>query len=176
MNLINLIDENIYNLIMNLRNERITAVIMFISFLGSSISLIILSIAQIFLNKDKKDAKFITLNLIFIFLLNRLLKLIIARPRPSVLSLVQENGYSFPSGHAMVSMAFYGFIIYLINMNIKNKKIKYPIIIILTILIFLIGISRIYLGVHYATDIIGGFVIGFIYLLFFIKYVYKQKK
>lgn len=76
----------------------------------------------------------------------------------------------------MVAMGFYGFLIYLTYMNIKNKKIKYPLIIFLSILILLIGISRIYLGVHYATDIIGGFIIGIIYLTLYIKYLYKNKK
>ena len=91
------------------------------------------------------------------------------------MKLVKEGGYSFPSGHAMVSFGFYGFLIYLAYKKINNKKIKYPLIISLALLILLIGISRIYLGVHYATDIIGGFIIGFIYLIVFIKYFYNKK-
>ena len=57
---------------------------------------------------------------------------------------------------------------------VKNKKIKYPLIVFLSILILLIGISRIYLGAHYATDVIGGWIIGAVYLAFFIKYGYKK--
>lgn len=76
----------------------------------------------------------------------------------------------------MVAIGFYGFLIYLIYKKIENKKIKYPLIGLLTVLILLIGISRIYLGVHYATDVLGGFIIGFIYLTLFIKYMYKNKR
>ncbi len=176
MNLINIIDSNTYSIITKLMSNNVTAVMIFISYLGSAVVLICLTIALIILLKNKRDAKFITSNLVIVFLLNKILKLIIARPRPSVLRLVYEEGYSFPSGHAMVSMGFYGFLIYLAYKNIKNKKIKIPLIIFLSILILLIGVSRIYLGVHYATDIIGGFLIAIIYLILFIKFLYKNKK
>ena len=176
MNLINIIDSNTYSIITKLMSNNVTAVMIFISYLGSAVVLICLTIALIILLKNKRDAKFITSNLVIVFLLNKILKLIIERPRPSVLRLVYEEGYSFPSGHAMVSMGFYGFLIYLAYKNIKNKKIKIPLIIFLSILILLIGVSRIHLGVHYATDIIGGFLIAIIYLGLFIKFLYKNKK
>lgn len=176
MNLINNIDNTTYNLLSSIMSTNTTAVMLFISFLGSAITLIILSIGFILLLKNKKTSKYIVINLAIVFILNRILKLIVARPRPNVLRLAVEGGYSFPSGHAMVAMGFYGFLIYLIYIKVKNKKIKYPLIVFLSILILLIGISRIYLRVHYATDVIGGFIIGFIYLIFFIKYLYKNKK
>lgn len=175
MAIINTIDETVYNLIISLMSRNMTAVMIFISYLGSAITLITLTIALIILLKNKRDAKYIAINLIVVFLLNRILKLIIARPRPSVLRLVAEDGYSFPSGHAMVSMGFYGFLIYLIFTNIKNKKIKYSLVILLTLLILFIGISRIYLGAHYFTDVIGGFIIAVIYLIIFVKFLYKKQ-
>lgn len=173
--MINTIDNAIYEVIIKIMNSNITAIMIFISFLGSAITLITLSLASIFLVKDKKYSKLIILNLVLSFILNKILKLIIARPRPPRLRLVIENGYSFPSGHSMVSFAFYGFLIYLINKNIKNKKIKYPLIVLLSLLILLIGISRIYLGVHYVTDVLGGYIIGLIYLMVFIKILKKKK-
>lgn len=175
MNIIQLIDTNIYNLIISLMSLKTTAIMMFISYLGSATALIILCIAFILILKNRQNAKYIALNLILVFLLNRILKAIIARPRPNVLRLVYESGYSFPSGHAMVSMGFYGFLIYLTYINIKNNKIKYPLIIALSLLILFIGISRIYLGVHYATDVIGGIIIAILYLIIFIKFLYKSK-
>ena len=175
MNFISIIDETIYNLIIKMLNTNVTAVMMFISYLGSAVTLITLSIAFLLLFKNKKYPKFIILNLILVFILSRILKLIIARPRPQVLKLVLENGYSFPSGHSMISAAFYGLIIYFIWKNVKNTKLKYISCILLALLILLIGVSRIYLGVHYATDVIGGFIIGFIYLVVFIKYLYNRK-
>lgn len=173
--MINTIDNLIYEAIIKTMNFNITAIMIFISFLGSAITLITLALASIFLVKDKKYSKLIILNLALSFILNRILKLIIARPRPPRLRLVIENGYSFPSGHSMVSFAFYGFLIYLINKNLKNKKIKYSLIVLLSLLILLIGISRIYLGVHYVTDVLGGYIIGLIYLIVFIKILKKKK-
>ena len=175
MNIINSIDTNVYNLITRIMSTDITTMMIFISYLGSAVTLITLSIAFIFVLKNKKNAGYIVLNLTLVCLLNRILKTIVARPRPSVLRLVVEKGYSFPSGHAMVSMGFYGFLIYLVCVNIKNKKVKYPLIVLLGLLILSIGLSRIYLGVHYFTDVIGGFIIAIIYLVVFIKFIYKIK-
>lgn len=82
-----------------------------------------------------------------------------------------QVGYSFPSGHSMVSMAFYGFLIYLIYNNIKNKYIKWILICSLSILIILIGISRIYLGVHYTSDVLAGFLLSISYLVIYTRIV-----
>ena len=89
------------------------------------------------------------------------------RPRPIEFRIIDENGYSFPSGHSMVSAAFYGFLIYLIYKNIKNKYLKWGLITILSLLIIFIGISRIYLGVHYTSDVLAGFLISISYLIIF---------
>lgn len=100
-------------------------------------------------------------------MLNLVLKNIVERPRPIGYRLIDETGYSFPSGHSMISTAFYGLIIYLIWKNVRNTKLKYISCILLALLILLIGISRIYLGVHYASDVIGGFTISIAYLIIF---------
>ena len=173
MNFINNLDDKIYNALFSIQSQGLTGTMISISFCASTITLIGLVIALIFLLKEKKYSRFIALNLLVSFLLNRLLKIIFRRQRPGRIQFVTEKGYSFPSGHAMISFAFYGFIIYLIYKNVKNKKIKNTAIILLSLLIFLIGISRIYLGVHYVTDVLGGFVFGAIYLFVFIKYVYN---
>lgn len=176
MTAINNLDDLIYNLIIKIQNTQTTGIMIFISFLASAITLILLSILFGILLKNKKYVKFIMLNLVLSFVTNRILKLIIRRPRPQRIQIMPEKGFSFPSGHAMVAFAYYGFLIYLIHKNIKNKKIKYPLIVFLSLLILLIGISRIYLGVHYVTDVLGGFVFGLIYLILFIKYVYNRKR
>ncbi len=176
MTAINNLDNQIYNLLRSIENANITCIMIFISYMGSAIALVVLSIGLYILIKNKKNSKFIVLNLILSYFLNETLKLIIRRQRPPRLQIIAENGYSFPSGHSMISFAYYGFLIYLVNKNIKNKKIKTPLIVFLSLLILVIGISRIYLGVHYVTDVIGGFVFGFIYLFLLIKYVYNYKK
>ena len=100
-------------------------------------------------------------------MLNLMLKNIVERPRPIGYRLIDETGYSFPSGHSMISAAFYGLIIYFIWKNVKNKKLKYISCALLGLLIAFIGISRIYLGVHYASDVLGGFIISIAYLIIF---------
>lgn len=172
--MINAIDETIYNLIFKLLSTPTTFIMTFISHLGSATILILICIILYILLKDKKMALIIMLNLAIVYLLNVIIKMIIARPRPDILRLVYETGYSFPSGHAMVATGFYGFLIYIANKKIKNKALRRCITFLLTLLIFLIGISRIYLGVHYATDIIGAFMIGIIYLVIFINILKKN--
>jgi len=167
--MINFIDTGIYNLLLKTQSVSMTVFMTFMSYLGSATILITLTIAILIFAKNKKSASKIAINLVLVFILNRILKVIFRRERPSVLRIAEEIGYSFPSGHAMVSIGYYGYIIYLVYKHVKNKKARNIIIGLLTLLILLIGISRIYLGVHYATDIIGAYIIGLIYLYIFIK-------
>lgn len=95
------------------------------------------------------------------FILNTILKLLFARQRPDILRLVSETSYSFPSGHAMVNMSLYAILSIYAYKLIKNKKVKWGSIISMSLLIAIIGFTRIYLGVHYAGDIIGGWLLGF---------------
>lgn len=110
---------------------------------------------------------------------NLLLKNIFDRPRPVLEQMVDVSGFSFPSGHAMFSLSFYGLLIYIVWRHVANKTIRFLITGVLTLLIFLIGISRIYLGVHYASDVFAGFAAGFIWLvvsLLIIDFVEKHIK
>ena len=100
------------------------------------------------IKKKKWIGSLIWINLTCSALLNHIFKKIVQRPRPTGYRLIEEDGYSFPSGHSMISAAFYGFFIYLIFKNVKNKYLKWGSISLLSILICLIGTSRIYLGVH----------------------------
>lgn len=141
---------------------------------GGVIGLIILAIVVstiLIIKKKTLMGILIWVNLACSGLLNQILKRIVQRPRPTEYRLIEENGYSFPSGHSMVSAAFYGFFIYLIFKNVKNKYIKWSSISFLSLLIILIGISRIYLGVHYTSDVMAGFVISISYLVIFTSIV-----
>ena len=83
--------------------------------------------------------------------------------------IIEENGYSYPSGHSMIAVGFYGFILYLIwQMNI-SKSLKYTLSSLMVIFILLIGISRIYLGVHFPSDVIGGYSISLCFLIVYIS-------
>lgn len=100
-------------------------------------------------------------------LLNIFIKNIVARERPSIFIEANAEGYSFPSGHAMISMVCYGLLMYLLIK--KVPKWGNIIQVFFALLIFLIGISRFVINVHYLTDVISGFVIGFVVLLGFIN-------
>ena len=145
----------------------------FITNFGGAIFLILTAIVLIILIKNKKIGLAILLNLTIITILNQLLKRILQRPRPTEYRIIEETGYSFPSGHSMVSMAFYGYLIYLIYKYVKNKYIKWISFALLSILIGTIGISRIYLGVHYTSDVLGGFLISVSYLIIYVSAVNK---
>lgn len=168
------IDTIIYKIVVqNMRNDNLTNIFKIITNLGSAYSLIFIAIMSFLVIKDKRISISISVNLIISTLLNFGLKNLIERPRPIGYRLIDEKGYSFPSGHSMVSMAFYGLIIYFIWKNIENKKIRNLACTLLGILIILIGTSRIYLGVHYASDVIAGFLISIIYLIVFTT-IYKN--
>ena len=150
-----------------------TPIAKFITNFGGAIILIGLAFTLFIFIKNKKIGVSIISNLAIITLLNQLLKRIVQRPRPTEFRIVEESGYSFPSGHSMVSMAFYGYLIYLIYKHVKNKYLKWISIILLSILICSIGISRSYLGVHYTSDVLGGFFISISYLIIYISAVNK---
>jgi len=97
-------------------------------------------------------------------LCNSILKAILQKPRPPF-PLVAETSYSFPSGHAIISTAFYGFLIYFVFLSLKSKLLKFLVIFAGVIFIFLIGFSRIYLTVHYYSDVLAGFTLGITWLL-----------
>ncbi len=148
--------------------KEITPIMKIVTFFGGATCLIGLTLVLFITIKNKKIGLLIGTNLIVITILNQIFKFILQRPRPTENRIINENGYSFPSGHSMISMAFYGFLIYLIYKYVKNKKLKYISITLISILIIFIGISRIYLGVHYTSDVLAGFLFSISYLIIFI--------
>ena len=150
-----------------------TPIAKFITNFRGAVFLISLTAILFILIKNKKIGFSIFSNLVTITVLNQLLKRILQRPRPTEFRIIEETGYSFPSGHSMVSMAFYGYLIYLIYKYVKNKYVKWILIALLSILICTIGVSRIYLGVHYTSDVFGGFLVSISYLILFISTVNK---
>ena len=168
------IDKSVYDFICdNFMSERMTNIVKILTSLGSALVVIILTIVLFMAIKNKRIAVSIVINLIVITILNNLIKIIFLRPRPNVNNLILESGYSFPSGHSSTGMAFYGYLIYLIYKYVNNKKIKISLIIFLSLVIVAIGLSRIYLGVHYASDVLGGFLLAIVYLIIFITITNK---
>lgn len=167
-NKISFIDSSVYNFLISFKNDSLTNFFRFITKF-SNVAFLVIFVLIVLLILRNKDAVFVIFNLIFLRLLNYVIKIIIKRDRPNILRLIKIGEYSFPSGHAMISMGVYGYLIYLIYKKVKNPYIKYLGIIILSLLIILIGISRIYLGVHYFSDVVAGYTLSLIYLIIFIR-------
>ncbi|MFT9123543.1 MAG: phosphatase PAP2 family protein [Leuconostoc mesenteroides] len=102
-------------------------------------------------------------------IITQVLKHMITRVRPQP-QLIQESGYSFPSGHSMAAILLYGSLIILINYHLKPSLFKTASVIVLTSLIIIIPISRVYVNVHYPSDILAGLSLGYV-LLFISKYL-----
>lgn len=96
------------------------------------------------------------------------LKLTFQRARPDeIFRLIPESGFSFPSGHSLNVLFTYGMLIFLINRHVEDKKTKKIATSVLTILIICIGLSRIFVGVHYPTDVVGGWSMAMALLMLF---------
>lgn len=160
-------------LIEYLRNDILTIIMKSITWFANPLTIIAITIIVMVIMKEKKQNIRLLFNLGFITGLNQILKAVIRRDRPIGYRLIEESGYSFPSGHSMASLAFYGYFIYLIWKSQKSKREKWTYTILLSVLIFVIGISRIYLGVHYASDVFAGICLSLGYLIIYIKILKK---
>jgi len=108
---------------------------------------------------------------------NAPLKLLIGRPRPSpdlIEVFAVESDKSFPSGHAFYAITIFGFLAYIIFVNLKKSILRTILLAAFTALILLIGVSRVYLGVHWPSDILGGYLIGGTFLILLIWFYRKQ--
>ncbi|MBY7143050.1 phosphatase PAP2 family protein [Virgibacillus sp. NKC19-3] len=105
-------------------------------------------------------------------LLNLLIKEMVKRERPSILEAANAEGYSFPSGHAMIAMVCYGLLSYFLVKQLASSRAVFVTQFCFAFVVFLIGISRYLINVHYVTDVVSGFFIGFLCLIGFI-YLYE---
>lgn len=140
----------------------LTAVMKRITHIGDPDKVYLLCILLIVLPKTRKTIFLpVSISVVLSGILNSIFKNIFARQRPDILRLIDETGYSFPSGHAMINASFYTmFILFILNF-FKNKPIKFALSSVCIALTAAIGFSRVYLGVHYAGDVIGGWLLGF---------------
>ena len=169
-------DNLIYNFIIKFKSDTLTSFFKIITNLGSVLTIVLICILILIFSKNKLVGINFSIFCIISSLINNIIKIIIKRPRPDILKLITQNGYSFPSGHSMVSLSLYGLLIYYTyKSNLKNIY-KILLISMLFILIILIGISRIYLGVHYASDVICGYYISILLLNIYIFIEKRVKK
>jgi len=169
-------DSMIYGKIFLMITSGMTIVMKVITFAGSGLVLVLISLGiYILLIRNKKSIRFghfIVFNLLLSTLLNELFKFAFHRGRPDILRLTDISGYSFPSGHSMVSLSFYGLLVYF---SIKHIRVPWNCLLstLLCLLVLTIGISRVYLGVHYASDVLAGFSAGMAWLGVYITLMEK---
>ncbi|MBE5741541.1 MAG: phosphatase PAP2 family protein [Clostridiales bacterium] len=154
------LDRVMIDYILGVRNDGLTMFFKIFTHLGSVYLLVVLAVLIAVFAKDKKVKVWTLANIVLAAGVSTVVKFIVHRDRPLAIALIEETGYSFPSAHAMLSMAMYGFLIFVVIKHISNKPLKITLSILLGVAIFISGISRVYLGVHFATDIIAGYLLG----------------
>lgn len=162
-------DTFIYNFIRSLKSDFFDTYFVFITKFGNESTIILFVVVAVLLLKNKWRMMMLEIPIISV-VSNQVIKYIIRRDRPSVLKLIKQGGYSYPSGHSMIAVAVYGLLIYFVLKKVKNKSWKYGLSFLLVVLIVSIGVSRIYVGVHYASDVLGGFILAMAELLLLINF------
>ena len=160
---LNLWDYYFSQLIYSLRTPQLTQVMLAITSFGAIVPLLVstLIVIILLLKKHRKEAAIFCIALIMGTVLNTVLKTYIARDRPQISPLVIENTFSYPSNHSMNSTIFYGLISYFSFHFFRSRRLSIVISLLAICLIGLIGFSRVYLGVHYLTDVLAGYCAGF---------------
>lgn len=160
------LDEGVFNRLSTLKTDSLTKFLYVITTLASTAGIVVLLVFTMVLFLRKKalsDFKYVVGNVAVAVVLMQTLKLIIKRVRPAWKWIVQD-GFSYPSGHTISAFVFYGTLILLVNKKVKGKLRK-PLISLLSLMIILTGISRVYFGVHYLTDVLASVILGSIILI-----------
>ncbi len=155
-------DDPVRYFFYGMRNDILTPVVKAVTYLGNWQSIVIICLILLVLRPTRLIYGVpVSAGAAFVTVLNKLIKNLVQRPRPDdIVHLVSEGGFSFPSGHSITSMFVFGILIYLVRTNVRNRAAANTLTAILAIPMICIGISRIYLGVHYPTDVLAGWFLG----------------
>lgn len=161
-------DSSVTTYVQSFKSDTLTAFFKIVTDLGDRYAYIVISILLgLYFVLRHRSWKFILQTVLVLLLAtgsNIMIKRVINRARPSLEHLVDVNTLSYPSGHSMSAMAFYGFLVYLTLLLVESRWLKTVLSILIILLILSIGTSRIYLGVHYPSDVAAGFVGGLIWV------------
>ena len=158
-------------LVERLRSPVLTVAMKAVSSLASLPFIVGVLVAAMLWAPSRAHVVWAAVNVGAISAIDQLLKVLVRRPRPQGVWLVEAPGLSFPSGHSMAAMAFYGYGIWLARCGAYGLPFGATIEIALACVILAVGVSRIYLGVHYASDVLGGFCLSFAWLILFVHLV-----
>ena len=176
-----IVDRLTRDLVKSIADSDIYIIFRWLTELGSGTFLapftIIMAIVLGFLFRDWFPGVMFAGGTLLSYGVNVVIKVFVERERPRILVAAEAEGYSFPSGHAMISMVCYGLLVYFLVKKIKSEKAVIVLQISVSILIFFIGFSRYIISVHYLTDVLAGFIFGFIFLLLWIALIeFIQKR
>ena len=166
------LDGMAYALIVErLRTPLLTPVMEAFSALATVPVLVVVLLVIIAFAPGRRPGWCCAVNLALVTLLNVVLKALVRRPRPTGFRLASATGFSFPSGHSMAAMAFFGLIIWFVWRHVRDRRRRTALTVALAFVILMIGVSRVYLGVHYASDVLAGFCVSCIWLALYTKLV-----
>ena len=156
------IDLTMQQVFINMRTDLLTPFMKVVTHSTDTITIVILCAALVLIPMTRKT---MGLPLTAAALINmgtyKAMKHIFLRARPDVVyHIVEQGGYSFPSGHSAASMLVYGLLFYLVGKYCKNQKLKVLLQVVCGILVLTVGPSRLYVGVHWATDVLAGWCVG----------------
>lgn len=178
------IDVYIMENVPSLHTSWMTEAMLFLAWLGSvnvvAAMTVVLSIILVIRKRSVYAAFFPAIAMIGTGILNTTYKQLINRERPDWLPLYDPSGYSFPSGHTMAIVSFCGVCIYLSMMYVKSRSKRLIVLILMVTISIFMGFSRIYLGVHFFTDIVGGVLLSISWLCLGIfltnKFIAREKE
>lgn len=169
------IDYKVIEIISSIHNPKVESLMTFITKFGEWYTPTLIIVCVFLLIKNKLYFYLTSINYAVVGITTFIVKEIVRRPRPLVALIQIPNSYSFPSGHTLTSISFFIFLWYLITLN-KNNKLKILLFILFSLLAILVSFSRVYLGVHYFSDVIGGLIYSIPCLLCVLNIVNKNFK
>ncbi|WP_166636503.1 phosphatase PAP2 family protein [Fonticella tunisiensis] len=162
------IDRSAWNFANSIRSTSLNSILKFITSTGNFFSVLFITLALMSISIYKRmmvEGMFFGGNVLGVWIFNEILKSIFRRTRPSEMRIVEASGYSFPSGHAMIFMGLSLMMIYFSLRYIKNRKLACAASLIIFVYAVIVGLSRVYLGVHYMSDVIAGWIAAVLWVL-----------
>lgn len=171
--------DNFYDpVIMSLRTPGMNTFMEFFTYLGNWQTIVIICLLLLAYDKTRKTYGIpLTTVAAFSCIVNKIFKVIVAKPRPDVANmLIEQGGYTYPSGHTTTFVAVLFFLAYLLYKNMKNQYASLFYIVLFNIMAIAMAFSRVYLGVHHTSDVIAGFLLGLLCFCLISQFFYPHKK
>lgn len=168
-----LIDDPVRNAVISTRSDWLTPIMKVITYMGNWQTITAICVILLLFKRTRITYGVpLSIGALLVSLANKGIKAIAMRPRPDAeLFLIEQGGWSFPSGHAITSMFFFGMAIWLVRRNVENRIMANILTVLLAIPMVMIGVSRVYLGVHYPTDVLAGWCLGIVTIAIFSRVV-----